>query len=551
MAVESVGTILVLLFAVVVSSVAGKVLPWAVPRPLVQIAVGAAIGLVAELRVPLDPHVFFLLFLPPLLFLDGWRIPREEAMRDRGPILELALGLVAFTVLGLGLLIHWMIPSIPQAVAFALAAVLAPTDPLAVAAVARRVPIPSRMMHILEGEALLNDASALVCFRFAVAAALTGSFVAADAALEFVWVASVGVAVGVGLAFLVSRLRGFLGRNFADDSGTLILISLLMPYGAYLIAELAGASGILAAASAGLTMNFADTVALPLAATRLRGGLVWDMIAFTANGVIFVLLGEQLPVILRRADAIVGLSGHADHWWLGVYVIAVVAGLLALRFAWVWVSLHISLFRTKALIPRGAKLRIVAATSVAGVRGAVTLAAILGLPLTLPDGSDFPARDLSIFLAVGTILVSVVGATVALPWLLKGLEMPGEDPDEAEEEAAQIAAAEAAIAAIARVEATAARSNADAGHIVEVAARVMAPYRRRVDRRAEDGEGRALARWVERLEREMRLAALRAERDEIMRRVRARELRSATARRLINALDLLETRHSGELQDGG
>lgn len=548
---ESVGTILVLLFAVVVSSVAGKVLPWAVPRPLVQIAVGAAIGLVAELRVPLDPHVFFLLFLPPLLFLDGWRIPREEAMRDRGPILELALGLVAFTVLGLGLLIHWMIPSIPQAVAFALAAVLAPTDPLAVAAVARRVPIPSRMMHILEGEALLNDASALVCFRFAVAAALTGSFVAADAALEFVWVASVGVAVGVGLAFLVSRLRGFLGRNFADDSGTLILISLLMPYGAYLIAELAGASGILAAASAGLTMNFADTVALPLAATRLRGGLVWDMIAFTANGVIFVLLGEQLPVILRRADAIVGLSGHADHWWLGVYVIAVVAGLLALRFAWVWVSLHISLFRTKALIPRGAKLRIVAATSVAGVRGAVTLAAILGLPLTLPDGSDFPARDLSIFLAVGTILVSVVGATVALPWLLKGLEMPGEDPDEAEEEAAQIAAAEAAIAAIARVEATAARSNADAGHIVEVAARVMAPYRRRVDRRAEDGEGRALARWVERLEREMRLAALRAERDEIMRRVRARELRSATARRLINALDLLETRHSGELQDGG
>jgi len=549
--VESVGTILVLLFAVVVSSVAGKVLPWAVPRPLVQIAVGAAIGLVAELRVPLDPHVFFLLFLPPLLFLDGWRIPREEAMRDRGPILELALGLVAFTVLGLGLLIHWMIPSIPQAVAFALAAVLAPTDPLAVAAVARRVPIPSRMMHILEGEALLNDASALVCFRFAVAAALTGSFVAADAALEFVWVASVGVAVGVGLAFLVSRLRGFLGRNFADDSGTLILISLLMPYGAYLIAELAGASGILAAASAGLTMNFADTVALPLAATRLRGGLVWDMIAFTANGVIFVLLGEQLPVILRRADAIVGLSGHADHWWLGVYVIAVVAGLLALRFAWVWVSLHISLFRTKALIPRGAKLRIVAATSVAGVRGAVTLAAILGLPLTLPDGSDFPARDLSIFLAVGTILVSVVGATVALPWLLKGLEMPGEDPDEAEEEAAQIAAAEAAIAAIARVEATAARSNADAGHIVEVAARVMAPYRRRVDRRAEDGEGRALARWVERLEREMRLAALRAERDEIMRRVRARELRSATARRLINALDLLETRHSGELQDGG
>lgn len=547
---ESVGTILVLLFAVVMSSVAGKVLPWPLPRPLVQIGVGAAIGMVAELRVPLDPHVFFLLFLPPLLFLDGWRIPREEVMRDRGPILELALGLVVFTVFGLGFLIHWMIPAIPQTVAFALAAVLAPTDPLAVAAVARRAPIPPRMMHILEGEALLNDASALVCFRFAVAAALTGSFVVADAALEFVWVAAVGIAVGVGLAILVSSLRGFLGRRFADDSGTLILISLLMPYGAYLIAEIFGASGILAAAAAGLTMNFVDPIPSSMASVRLRGGLVWDMIAFTANGVIFVLLGEQLPVILRRADAIVGLSGHANHWWLAVHVLAVVGGLLALRFAWVWVSLHITLFRTKAQMSQGARLRIVAAMSMAGVRGAVTLAAILGLPLLLPDGRDFPARDLVIFLAMGTILVSVIAATITLPWLLRGLETLEENPDDAAEEAAQIAAAEAAIKAIARVEAQAARGTSDAGHIVEVAARVMAPYRRRVDRREEDGAGRAHALWVERLEREMRLAALRAERDEIIRRVRARELPSATARRLINALDLLETRHSGELQEG-
>jgi len=548
--VESVGTILVLLFAVVTSSVVGKVLPWAVPRPLVQIGVGAALGALTELRVPLDPQVFFLLFLPPLLFLDGWRIPREEVLRDRGPILELALGLVVFTVFGLGLLIHWMIPAIPQAVAFALAAVLSPTDPLAVSAVARRAPIPSRMMHILEGEALLNDASALVCFRFAVAAALTGSFVVADAALEFAWVASVGVAVGFGLAFAVARLRGFLGRKFADDSGTLILISLLMPYGAYLVAEVFGASGILAAATAGLTMNFTDTVALPQAATRLRGGLVWDMVAFTANGVIFVLLGEQLPMILRRADEIVGLSGHANHWWLAIYALAVGLGLLAIRFAWVWVSLHISLFRTKADIAWGARLRIVAAMAMAGVRGAVTLAAILGLPLVLPDGSGFPARDLVIFLAMGTILVSVLGATVALPWLLKGLELPGDPADDAAEEAAQIAAAEAAIKAVARIAQRVGRDSADADHVIAVAARVMAPYRRRVDRREEDGEGRARARWTERLESEMRIAGLRAERDEIMRRVRARELPSATARRLINALDLLETRHSGELQDG-
>ena len=176
---------LFLLLAVVLSGVVSRLLPSALPRPLVQIALGAVIGGIAQIRVELDPEIFFLLFVPPLLFLDGWRIPKDELFRDAGAILGLALGLVFLTVLGMGLFIHWMIPAMPYAVAFALAAVVSPTDPIAVSAIAQKVPIPKRMMHILEGESLLNDASGLVCLRFAVAAALTGAFSLTHAGLTF------------------------------------------------------------------------------------------------------------------------------------------------------------------------------------------------------------------------------------------------------------------------------------------------------------------------------------------------------------------------------
>src|SRR5690606_9789177 len=173
-----------------------RVNPFPVPTPLVQIAFGAVIAAVSHYEVRLDPEIFFLLFLPPLLFLDGWRIPKEGLLRDKGMILELALGLVFFTVVGMGLFIHWMIPAVPFAVAFALAAIVSPTDPVAVSAITERISIPRRVMHVLEGESLLNDASGLVCFRFAVAAALTGAFSLLSAAVTFVQLAVVGVAVG-------------------------------------------------------------------------------------------------------------------------------------------------------------------------------------------------------------------------------------------------------------------------------------------------------------------------------------------------------------------
>ncbi len=541
---ETITLILVLLLAVVVSGVISRALPLAIPRPLVQIALGAAVGLVANWRITLDPEVFFLLFLPPLLFLDGWRIPREELFKDGKTILELALGLVIFTVLGMGLLIHWMIPAMPLAIAFALAAVVSPTDPIAVSAIAQRVPIPKRMMHILEGESLLNDASGLVCLRFAVAAALTGVFSIQDAALNFLWVALGGIAVGVGVTFAVVQAKGWISARFGEDSGSQILISLLIPFAAYLAAEHLHCSGILAAVAAGLAMGFAENSGQALAATRIRRNTVWDAIQFTANGVIFVLLGEQLPLILAGAAETVRLTGHSELWWLGVYVVAINAGLAALRFLWVWLSFRLTLFRTGVTGPTPS-WRIITAMSFAGVRGAITLAGVLTLPLAMTDGSPFPARDLAIFLAMGVIIVSLVVASVGLPWLLNGLQMPAEPSQQVEIEAARLAAARAAIAEVERVEHALAEADGDADIHVEVAGRIMDIYRRRIETRTLISEDTATAKRIDKLERELRLAALRAERTELFRRVRKRELGSESARKLIRELDLMEARYGG------
>src|SRR5574337_1507322 len=183
----SIELVLAMLLAVIVSGYLVRVLPISLPLPIVQIVLGGVIAGVLHHGVELDPEGFFLVFLPPLLFLDGWRIPKDGLFRDRGTILQLALGLVVFTVVGAGYLIHWLIPAMPLAVAFALAAIVSPTDPVAVSSITARVPVPRRLMHILEGESLLNDASGLVCFQFAVAAALTGTFSPGSAALTFVW----------------------------------------------------------------------------------------------------------------------------------------------------------------------------------------------------------------------------------------------------------------------------------------------------------------------------------------------------------------------------
>jgi CPA1 family monovalent cation:H+ antiporter len=531
-----------LLAAVVVSGTLARATRIALP--LVQILLGACIALSPLRTVTLNPEIFFVLFLPPLLFLDGWRIPKSDLFRDKAIIIELALGLVVLTVVGLGFLIHWMVPAMPLPVAFALAAIVSPTDPIAVSAVAARAPIPKRIMHILEGESLLNDASGLVCMRFAVAAMLTGAFSLADAVGAFLWVALGGIAVGVATAWLITRIKSWTTKRLGEDTGAQILVSLLIPFAAYLLAEHFHWSGILAAVAAGVTMSFTETGQV-MAVTRVRRTAVWDTVQFAANGAIFVLLGEQMPTIVAGAAQTVKLTGHAEPWWLGVYVLVIVGALAALRFAWVWTSLRLTWFRAKlrgAPRPKTSK-RLVLAMSLAGVRGAITLAGVLTLPLAMNDGSPFPARDLAIFLAAGVIVVTLLVATFALPPILRQLELPPEPDDQSRIDAVRLTAAEAAIREIERVQHQLAEGRPDAHLFADAAGRVMELYRLRIEGRPLDTESADERRRTEEIERQLRLAGLRAERDVIFSASRTGELQEEATRRLVRELDLLEARY--------
>lgn len=530
------------LLAVVISGVVAKLSPVAVPLPLVQIAFGAAIALYSGSAITLEPDLFFLLFLPPLLFLDGWRIPKEGLFRDRATVLEMAVGLVVFTVVGIGYFIHWMLPSIPLAAAFALAAILSPTDAVSVSAIASRVTIPKRLMRILEGESLLNDASGLVCMQFAVAAVMTGAFSAGEAVLTFLRLAIGGLAIGVTLTFIVGRIKDQVSKRLGEETGSQILISILIPFGAYLLAEQLRCSGILAAVAAGITMSFEEQRGGVLAVTRVRRAAVWDTIQFAMNGIIFVLLGEQLPGIIEGAATVVYETGHRDPIWLVLYVIAISIALALLRLMWVWVSLRFTLFTAarRGKLVATPSWKLVVATSLAGVKGAITLAGVLTLPLVMPNGLAFPSRDLIIFLAAGVIIVSLLTASIGLPFLLKGIELPPEPSHRQEEDSAQVSAALAAIKAIEAAQHRMGEGRTDADLYAEVAARIMEVYRSRIEGRS-DADARSV-QSSEEIERLLRLVGARAERQEIFRLARRRELPEESARRLVRNIDLTEAR---------
>ncbi len=536
---------LTLLLAVLASGYIARALPIALPLPLVQIALGAVIAGLLGHGITLEPQVFFLLFLPPLLFLDGWRIPKDALKRDRPAIVHLAFGLVVFTVIGAGFLIHALIPQMPLPVAFALAAVLSPTDPVAVTSIAARTSFPPRAMRILEGEALLNDASGLVAFRFAVAAAVTGAFSLSQAAMTFAYVAVVGIAAGVLVTIGGGRLRSFVARRLGEEAGAPVLLSLLLPFGAYLAAEALHASGILAAVGAGIAMSRIELSGTALPSTRVHRAAVWDTVQFALNGIMFVLLGEQLP---RAFQSGVGGNGNViGALDLSARALAIAAGLVLLRFAWVWVSLAIARrirrdHWDKMPAPR---LRMVAAMSVAGVRGAITMAAVMTLPLAMPDGTPFPARDIAIFVAGAVILISLVLASAALPPLLRDLPAAPDDRHHREEDLAQ---REAGAAAIAAIERELARRAEQPGADVrsDAAARVVALYRRSQGQ-AQSEDDASRFREGEAAEHGFRLVGLRAERARIYELAREDRLSDETARELVRGLDLAEARYRQEL----
>jgi CPA1 family monovalent cation:H+ antiporter len=433
--------ILGLLVAVPALSVVARFLD--VPYPIVLVVGALPIGFIPGVPdVVLDPDLVLVIFLPPLLYVSSFFASLRELRANARPITLLSVGLVILTTCAVAVTIHALIDGLPWAVAFALGAIVSPTDPVAATTIMRRLGAPRRLVAIIEGESLVNDASALIVYRVAVAAAVGGSFSLMEATLEFVVAVLGGVAIGLFAGFLISKVRSRL-----DDPPVEITISLFSGYAAYFPAEELGVSGVLAAVTTGLYLGWMAP-RISSANVRMQSTAVWELVVFLFNGVLFMLVGLQLPTILDQLD------GHSATQLIG-YAAATVAAVIGARILWSFTTPYVvrMLDRRESQRARraGPALRLVGAWS--GMRGAVTLAAALALPLTTDSGAPFPERDLLIFLAYTVVLFTVVAQGLTLPLLIRrlGVRDDGED-EEAEDVRARIVASDAAIARLDELE---------------------------------------------------------------------------------------------------
>ena len=406
-----------------------------VPYPILLVVGGLVIGLVPGLpRIRLAPDLVFVLFLPPLLFpaalFTSWRDFRANIR----PISLLAVGLVLVTTVVIGLLTHYW-TGLPLAATFVLGAIVSPPDAVAATAIAERLRVPRRVVTILEGESLVNDATAFVCYRFAVAAVVTGTFSMVHAGARFIAVAAGGTVVGL----LVGSITAWIHRRL-DDPPVHTTISLLTPFVAYLLAERVGVSGILAVVVAGLYLGWRSPE-ISSSRVRLLTYPVWEMVVFLLNGLIFVLIGLQLPEVTG------GLAGHSTGalCWLALRVSVAV---IVVRIVWVFVATY---------VPRWASLRIrkkdpypgwrnVSVVAWTGMRGVDSLAAAMAVPFTIQDGSPFPGRNLILFLTFTVIFATLVLQGLSLPSIIRLLKVVDDGITDKEERIARIKANQAALA---------------------------------------------------------------------------------------------------------
>ena len=536
-------TILILILVVSLSGVVTRMLPFQIPLPLMQIVCGALLAFPHfGLHVNFDPELFLVLFIPPLLFADGWKTPTREFIYHGREIFGLALALVLVTVVGIGYLIYWMVPGIPLVAAFALAAVLSPTDAVALSGIVGKGRIPKSIMGVLEGEALMNDASGLVALKFAIAVAMgTMVFTVSGATLEFLKVAIGGLLAGVAVTWLYSKSLRLMSRWSGDDPATQIVLLLLLPFASYMIAEHIGVSGILAAVAAGMTISQSGVIRNAPLAMRLRADSVWSMLEFVFNGMVFILLGLQLPGILETSIVQAELDPTIETWNLFADVAIIYGALLVLRFSWLWAMKKISkrVLTKRPLEFSNYTSRELWVASFAGVRGAITLAGVLSIPLFLSDGSAFPSRYQLVFIATGVILLSVIVGVIVLPLLLRGVIVADKNASREEVRFARAAAAEVAIVSLNKMEerlAVNSEENIDPELLKEVSSRVIGILRRRTGSKDEI-ENTLL---IENLERRFRLTALRAERGELYHLRATQKISNETLQRLLHDLDLLE-----------
>ncbi|KKZ20029.1 MULTISPECIES: Na+/H+ antiporter [Serratia] len=537
---ETFFTILILLLTVSLSGVVTRILPFQIPLPLMQIIVGAVLAWPQfGLHIDFNPELFLMLFIPPLLFADGWKTPAQEFIHYGREILCLALVLVIITVVGVGYLIHFLLPSIPLAAAFALAAVLSPTDAVALSGIVGKGRMPKPVMSVIEGEALMNDASGLVSLNFSIAVALGAmAFTLESAFLTFLQVSIGGVLCGIIIVFLYNQMVKFIHKWMYNDSATQIIFSLLLPFSCYLIAERIGVSGILAAVSAGMMIGQSKVNrSMPL--VRLRTNNIWEMLEFVFNGMVFILLGLQLPGILNFTVAQTGIDHSISLETLLAYVVIIYFSLIAVRLIWLWLMKvgSATLMRKDPLLFSKFSTRDLFVAAFAGVRGAVTLAGVLSIPLFLLDGSPFPGRYQLVFIASGVILLSIVVGIVTLPFLLRGNLPPEEDQEEAFSVSEALASAATKAVNETKEKLLVAPPDDATPELIEETTRRMLDVLQRKILTKEDIKNIVA---LKRLEKQLYLASLHAEREELYRLRRMKKISHEKQRKLLHRIDITE-----------
>jgi CPA1 family monovalent cation:H+ antiporter len=448
---------LVLLFAVaLLAYLAGRV---HLPYPIVLVLGGLALGFVPGLpSIDLQPDLIFLLFLPLLLYADAWTTSWRDFRSNLRSISLLAIGLVITTTLVVAVVAHAVLPHFSWAAAFVLGAIVSPTDAVAATAIAQRLGAPQRLVTIVEGESLVNDASGLVLYRFALVAVITGAFSLTQAGLTFVWVCVGGVAIGLLVAWFYAKIERRL-----DDSPVEITLSFLVPFGAYIPAEAVGASGVLAVVAAGLYAGRKSARILS-PASRLRAETVWELLVFILNGLAFILIGLQLRTLvdLLRAQEITGGELLAYGALVSLVVILV-------RLIWVFPGAYLPRWLFPSIRARDPypQVRVVLVLGWMGMRGVVSLAAALALPLTAASGQLFRERPLIVLLTYCVILATLVGQGLTLPALMQKLGVGSDGAAEREEGVARLASARAALS---RIDELADDQSASAAMIAELRA---------------------------------------------------------------------------------
>ncbi len=525
--VGAIEAVLVLLIAATALAILARRL--SIPYPILLVIGGLVLGLVPGLpRVELEPDLVFLLFLPPILFGAGYFTSIRDFKANLRPIGLLAVGLVLVTTTVVAVVAQALIPGLGWAPAFALGAIVAPPDAVAATAVFQRLGVPRRVVTILEGESLINDATALVAYRFAVAAAVTGAFSIVNAGFSLVLVAAGGILLGLAVGWVVSRIT-----EQVDDPVFSVVITILAPIAAYLPAEELGLSGVLATVAAGIYLGRHAPRRMS-SEVRIAGAAAWQVLLFLINGAVFILIGFQLPAVLdalggRPAEELIGLG------------LAISATVILVRIAWVFPATYLprrlsARIRTKDPYPQPRNVFLV---SWAGMRGVVSLAAALALPRTLPDGSPFPERDLLIFLTFAVILATLVGQGLTLPLVIRRLGIAGEGGDVHEEAHARIYLAEAAVARIERL------AQEWPTHL-ELVDALRAQYAHRSEHLGahgdEDGEPTDEAERELLEHRQIRLAVIEAEREALLRLRESGGVTDDVFRRVERDLDLEELR---------